>query len=280
MRKILFALVLFLAYSGSALAQESTSVLFVPLIGITSVPSPFALPQGAGSVTYNYAVKNFLPEIPLTDIVVVDDKCSTVVFIEGDDNTNTKLDYDETWRYSCTTKLAITTQSTATVTARINNLTATHTAYATVVVGSNNPPPLVSIVNITKVAEGGDITFTYKVNNPGEVPLNSVTVTDNKCKKISSRLGDTNGNNLLDIHEVWVYTCSTHLIETTVNTATVTAFANGLKAVGEATITVVLDSPGFPETGFNLEPKTSIWLGLLGVLLSLIVIYILIKKKR
>lgn len=289
-KKIVFLLITVMATgygTESAFSQTSSSVLYVPLIGITSVPEPLALPEGAGNVTYHYAVKNFLAEVALTQVSVVDDKCSPVVFAEGDDDGDYKLDYSETWRYTCATELAKTTQSTATATGTLNNITATHKVYATVVVGSDNPPPLVSVVNITKVAyplslpaEGGDIAFTYKVNNPGVVPLSNVTVIDDKCSAISSKLGDTNVNNLLDINEVWIYTCSAHLTQTTTNTVHVTAFANGLQAVGDATITVEVDSPAFPDVGENVSLRTTVWTTLTGVLVALSVLFVFKRHKR
>ncbi len=298
-RFILTLIVILVCGCGAkdTLGQTSSSVLYVPLIGLTSVPEPLALPKGAGIVTYHYAVKNFLREVALTDIQVIDDTCSQVAFVEGDDNHDAKLDYSETWRYTCTTKLFKTTRSTATAKGTAYGITATHRAYATVLVGSNNPPPLVSIVNITKVAyplslprEGGKITFTYKVSNPGVVSLSEVTVADDKCSAMSGKLGDTNGNNLLDIHEVWLYTCTTTLKQTTTNTVTVTAFANGLKAVDNATLTVKVDtplsrtSPSFPNVGGDpdVKPslKTTVWEILSVILAVLIVVFIVIRKTK
>ncbi len=274
-------------------AQTSQSVFYVPLIGITSVPNPFALPKGAGNVTYHYAVKNFLTEVPLTDVSVSDDSCSPVTFVEGDDNSDSKLDYSETWRYACTTKISTTTQSVATAVGTANNMTATHKAYATVVVGSDNVPPLVSIINITKVAsplslpaQGGPITFTYRVNNPGIVPLSGVSVVDDKCIGMSGKLGDTNGNNLLDINEVWVYTCTTILKQTTTNTVVVTAYANGFKAMSSDTITVNVKAPVLPELGSNpstdsgTNPNLKIiaW-AILAVILAALSVFALVTRK-
>jgi len=277
----------------SVLAQESQSVLYIPLIGITAVPEPLTLPKGEGNVTFNYAVKNFLQELPLTEIQVTDDSCSPVKFVTGDDNGNSQLDYGETWRYRCTVKLTKTIQSTATATGTANNITATHHAYSTVVVGSANPAPLVSIINVTKVAyplslpaEGGDITFTYKVTNPGIIPLSDVTVTDNKCTSISGKLGDTNGNNLLDTNEVWIYTCKTHLTQTTTNRATVKAFANGLEAVNDVSITVKValpagqPKPSLPNTGSETNLKMRSWLIMAGVLAVLVVLSLLTRKRK
>lgn len=274
-------------------AAVSPSGLYIPIIGITSVPSPLALPKGPGKVIYNYAVKNFIEEYPLTDIEVTDDRCDAVKYIQGDDNNDSKLDYSETWRYSCDTILSNTTESTATAKGTVNNITAVHRAYATVVVGSKSIPPLVSIINITKVAyplslpkEGGDITFTYRVNNPGEVALQDVVVVDDKCSAMSGKLGDTNGNNQLDVNEVWIYTCKTNLKETTTNTVKVTSTANGLKAVGYATITVMVaestnstaDVPSFPETGENANIKIIIWMTLAGLLAALTIFFVVKKS--
>ncbi len=295
----LFALILGLTIVafGSGIktvaAQDSPSVLYVPLIGLTSVPDPLALPDGAGDVTYHYAVKNFLSEAALTNVQVVDDNCASVKFIEGDDNNDSELDYDETWRYTCTTKVSVTTQSTATATGTANNLTATHKAYVTVIVGLSDPAPLVSIVNITKVAyplslpaEGGDITFIYKVNNPGVVSLSDVTVVDDRCGAMSGKLGDRNGNGLLDTNEVWIYTCTMTLRETTTNTATVTAFANGLMATNNFSLTVKVDTLvdqaliKLPDTGKDALLKIMVWEILLGILVTLLTISIVLNRKN
>ncbi len=292
---ILFAVGVFGFGAQAAFAQTQTSqsVLYVPLIGITLVPHPLTLPAAGGEVTYNYAVKNFLPGVPLTDVGIVDDNCSPVTFVTGDDNGNKELDYSETWRYTCSMKISTTTESSATVTGTANNITAQHSAYSTVVVGSKEPAPLVSIVNITKVAYplslpvgGGSITYTYKVNNPGVVSLSNVTVVDNKCPAMSGELGDTNGNGLLDPSEVWIYTCTTNLTQTTTNIVTVTAFANGLKASDNVSLTVKVDipeassTPTFPDTGTNPSPQIIVWEILGGILAILIVFFFLFRKNK
>ena len=298
---VLLAFLLISAFCVGAknvLAEDSASVLYVPLIGITSVPNPLALPNGAGNVTYNYAVKNFLKEVALTDIQVTDDKCDPVRFVTGDDNGNSKLDYSETWRYSCTTKLSMTTQNTATATGVANNVTATHKAYSTVNVGSSSPPPLVSIVNTTKVvyplslpSGGGSITYVYKVNNPGIVPLSDVTVTDDKCNAMSGKLGDTNGNQLLDVNEVWIYTCTMALKQTTTDMATVTAFADGLKATDSTAFTVKVNTPAVktpplfdvsisPLMGANNNFKIIVWGALSSLLTVLVIVFFLTRKRK
>lgn len=284
-------------FARNIIAQTSEGVLYIPLIGITAVPEPSALPDEGGDVTYKYAVKNFVKEVPLTDIQVVDDKCLSVKFLGGDDNGDFRLDYDEIWRYSCTAKLSTTTQSVSTVTGIANNINATHNAHVTVVVGSGDPPPLVSIINITKVAYpvnlftgGGNITFTYRVSNPGVVPLSDVVVNDDKCRTMSGKLGDTNSNDLLDAEEAWVYSCTMRINQTTTNTASVSAYANGFKTVGYATITVPVKDPipgfqtqalpNFPDTGAPLNIKIIVWAVMEAVFVILVIVYIFGKKGK
>jgi hypothetical protein len=303
----LFALILFLSAAfvfgyevPNVFAQASASTLFVPLIGITSVPNPSSLPSGPGNVKYNYAVKNFLREVPLTNVQVSDDKCAPVKFVQGDDNHDSKLDFSETWRYSCTTRLESTTDSIATAIGTANSISASHSANTTVIVGSSIPAPLVSIVNVTKIpsplvlpAGGGAITYTYKVNNPGVVPLGNVIVSDNGCAPISGKLGDTNGNDLLDTNEVWIYSCSTTIAQSMTNTATVNATANGLRATDSSVLNVLVDipapaaSPNIFDVGIspvvgtaNINSKIIIWGILSGILAALILFFVLFRKQK
>jgi hypothetical protein len=168
--------------------------------------------------------------------------------------------------------------------------------------------PEVNIIDITHVIYplplpngGGPITFTYKVTNPGEVSLSDVTVVDDACSDMSGELGDTNGNHLLDPGEEWIYTCAAMVVKTTTHTATVTAYANGLKAVDAETATVdvpalgATPSPTFPNDGPNPNTPTLpnngtnpnslnitvlIWEILGGILVVLIIIYFVITRKK
>lgn len=75
-----------------------------------------------------------------------------------------------------------------------------------------------------EILAGETVTYTYSIANPGNFPLSNVTVNDNECSPVTGPTGDTNGNNLLDTTETWVYTCSKALTETTTNTATASAY--------------------------------------------------------
>ena len=230
----------------------------VPLIGITKIPTPLALPAGAGSVTYNYTVWNVGGVQSLTNVSVKDDKCATVAYLSGDVNKNGKLDVGENWQYSCTSTLSRTTTNTAVVTGYSDdgfNQVAIGTAVSTVVVGASITPPLLTIVKVPSQLTpfpygGGEVTYTYTVSNPGIVPVSDVRLTDDKCGTISGRSGDLNNNNLLDTNEKWIYTCRVNVPVSTRNIATVRGVSNGITALGYAFATVLVAAPGLPNTGY------------------------------
>jgi len=162
-----------------------------------------------------------------------------------------------------------------------------------------NNTPKVNIVDITSViyplplpSGGGPITFTYKVTNPGDVPLSDVAVIDNACNDMSGELGDMNGNHLLDPGEEWIYACALTIAKTTVHTVTVTAYANGLKATAAETVTVDVSaalstsSPNVPTLPNNgTDPNTFnatflIWEILGGIFLVLFVVYTFFVQKK
>ena len=90
-------------------------------------------------------------------------------------------------------------------------------------------------------AGGGSVTYTYTVTNTGNVPLNNVTVADDKCSPAAYVSGDTNSNETLDLTETWTFSCTTSLTATTTNTAIATGHYGETGSVtdqDQATVTV------------------------------------------
>lgn len=246
--------------------SSSTSVLPLPLINITKIPTPLALPAGPGSVTYDYTVIN-AGTVAMSNIKVTDNKCSDVSYVSGDTNGDSKLDTSETWKYHCTTTISQTTTDTATATGEGNGSTATDTANATVVVGASKAAPLVHILKKPNLfvlpSAGGTITYTYTVTNPGTEPLSDVSVTDNKCTGLPGRVvghpGDINKNDLLESNETWTFTCVSKLTKSTTNIGTAEGHANGLTAIDFSPATVVVSGPGLPGMGFPPKDNSNPW---------------------
>jgi peptidoglycan hydrolase-like protein with peptidoglycan-binding domain len=85
---------------------------------------------------------------------------------------------------------------------------------------------------------------------------------------------------------VWIYTCTTVLSQTTTNTVTVTAYANGLKAIAQDTITVNVallnasSSPALSTTGAGPNIKIIIWEIMSGILVLLIAVFIVTRRRK
>src|SRR3989339_569489 len=265
-----------------------------PLIDVVKVPSPLALPGGPGLVTYTYTLRN-VGTVSVNNIKLLDDSCSSLYLISGDVNGNSKLEKTEIWKYRCSVKLTKTHTNIVVATGWANGISATDIANATVVVGLSVVPPLIHVTKIPSplalLAEGGYVTYTETITNPGKVTLNNVRLTDDKCKPVKYISGDLNNNNKLETSETWVYTCKSNLTKTTTNTAVATGEANGLVARDFAIATVVVDPigvtvlssaivvPKLPNTGSDPLENTLIWsVTLVGILSSLTAVYIFLKK--
>src|SRR4029077_18785440 len=90
-----------------------------------------------------------------------------------------------------------------------------------------------------QVAGGSRVTFTFVVNNTGNILLANVVVTDDKLGPITRFTGDTNNNGLLDLTETWTYT------------ATATALAGQQTNVGTVTGQDANNPPGTTVTDDN-----------------------------
>jgi len=253
------------APAAPASGGSSSGGQVIPLIGLLKIPTPLALPAGAGPVTYDYTVWNLGGLAALSNVTITDDKCTPSGLLSGDTNGNGQLDSGENWKYRCTTTLSRTTTNTAVATGQAFGQTAVATALATVIVGPGLPnagllPPIINVVKVPSrlvpfPIGGGSVNYSYTVTNPGVVAMSDVSVTDDKCFLVIRRSGDGNGNNLLDPGEAWLYTCQANINVSTMNIATARGTANGFTALGYSIATVLVGTPvtpGFPNTG--LEP--------------------------
>jgi hypothetical protein len=55
---------------------------------------------------------------------------------------------------------------------------------------------------------GHNITYTYIVDNTGDVPLSEVSVSDDQCGCATYVSGDDNENGKLDVDETWIFNCT------------------------------------------------------------------------
>ncbi len=104
-------------------------------------------------------------------------------------------------------------------------------------------------IQITKTASPtaltsgpGSVTYSYRVTNPGQLPLRDVVVTDDKLTPVTYVSGDANSDELLQPGETWVYTGTMRLTATTTNIATVTASNGEATATDSASVRVAVST--------------------------------------
>ena len=164
-------------------------------------------------VTYGYDV-TLEPGTtePLSAVSVSDDKCSPVVGpVSGDDGDNV-LEPGEVWAYNCSTTLAVTTTNVVTAEGS-DRIDITRSDTDTLTVTVINPAiQVVKSASTNDIVPGTPVTYTFDVTNPGDDPLTSITIVDNRCAPLSPLpplpgAGD-DGDGVLQPGETWTYICS------------------------------------------------------------------------
>jgi len=237
----------------SASASATSKVIVedgvpAPAIDITKIANPSSLPAGGGEVVYTYGISN-VGNVPLSDISLSDDKCLSVAYVGGDQNLDQKLDLDETWIYSCSMKLEVSTTNTASLSAKFDDAAVTKNVSATVLVAEVTATPAIhlskSVDNTNLPYGGGKVKYTYSVTNPGNVALSDITLSDNKCPITVFVSGDANNDNKLDIGETWTYSCEMNITQSTENTAIASGkgIDQTVTSEAKATVSVVANRP-------------------------------------
>jgi hypothetical protein len=95
-------------------------------------------------------------------------------------------------------------------------------------IDSFRPTPAIEVDKTADIKAGlapQNVTYSFRVYNRTvpSYPLENVTLTDNQCPGVVKGVpfGDTDGDNKLDVNEVWLYTCTMpHGVGVFTNTAT------------------------------------------------------------
>ena len=103
-------------------------------------------------------------------------------------------------------------------------------------------------------APGGPVTYTFVVTNTGNVPLTTVSVSDDKCSPVTYVSGDTNGDSKLDLTESWTYTCTEQITEDTTNIGVATGHDGETTVTDDDTVTVaIVGQQSTPVPAIHLE---------------------------
>lgn len=246
-------------------SDNDTAIVTVsaPGIQIAKTPATQQVNPG-GTAAFTLTVTNS-GDTDLDSVVVTDPECDAAPTLDsGDTGSDGVLpgDGSETWVYSCSTA---NVQAGFTNTA---NVTATPVGGGDSVNDSDTSEvtlssPAVMIVKSPDqvVLPGGTAEFTLTVTNPGDVDLDSVSVTDPLCDASPQfQTGDSGADGVLSTTETWTYTCSTADVQDDfTNTANVTATpVGGGDSVNDSdTADVTVGEPAAPDVPI---PTLSQWL--------------------
>jgi uncharacterized repeat protein (TIGR01451 family) len=204
-------------------------------------------------VTYMYTVTN-PGDAPLQITGPSDDKCSSVIYVGGDDGHAGWLDPTETWTYQCSMAVSVDITNTVGV-AGVCSLGGTVNDQDTAFVDVISPQIALSkLADPSTVSIGDPITYTYRVTNPGDDPLSSIDLQDPECSLITGPTGDDNFNGKLDLVETWVYTCQTTFSAPEEAIVTGTDSAGGTVSDTAAASTEVVYPIYLPVIARNLPP--------------------------
>ena len=188
------------------------------------------------SITYEFEVTNE-GDVPLSNVVLTDNTCSPLTGPVGDTGSDGVLGLTETWTYECVGgTLSTTTDNQARVTGvyddGVLSFTVSDTDLATVTVLA---PQLIltKTPSADYVTVGNDVTYTYRIANTGGTDIVSFTPADDKCAPLV-RASDVVGNddNLLEIGEIWSYTCTSTISTDTTNEFSLTDVEDSLGYTG------------------------------------------------
>ena len=195
----------------------TTPVTAAPSFTVEKATS--STPSNAGdTLTYTFDVNN-TGNVSLTPVTVTDAKCAAVPTLISESLTaDTILEVGELQVYSCTS--IPVTQTEIDAGAVFNSVSVTGTPP------SGPPPPPVEDNLTTPVTAapsftvekatsstpsnaGDTLTYTFDVNNTGNVSLTPVTVTDAKCAAVPTLISESlTADTILEVGELQVYSCT------------------------------------------------------------------------
>jgi LPXTG-site transpeptidase (sortase) family protein len=192
-------------------------------------------------VSYSFTVEN-TGNVTLNSISLVDAKCNSgPTYQSGDTSNGGLLDVTETWTFTCTHTL-----TQADIDDTTHQITNTATVTSKVPDGGTGPTdtdtktvPLTAApgINLVKsedhstfsnpVMAGDNVSYSFTVENTGNITLNSISLEDAKCDTGPTyQSGDTANTGLLDVTETWIFTCTHTLTLADINFGSITNTAD------------------------------------------------------
>ncbi len=214
------------------------------------------------TITYNFTVTN-QGEDTITDVVLTDDMLGgEVTLASGDDNGDNILDVDEIWLYAASYTItqadidagvvsnqALVTGTSSTDGSTLEDLSDDDTVFEDDI--TDTILPLEAGIAVIKTGifndENSDgyanigetITYNFTVTNQGEDTITDVVLTDAMLGgEVSLASGDDNGDNILDVDEIWLYAANYTITQADIDAGVVSnqAFVTGTSSTDGSTL--------------------------------------------
>ena len=178
-----------------------------------------------GSVIYTYNVTNNGTVGSTIDTITVSDAgCPTVTLQSKNGDTSTVLGSGKTWTYTCTLAHLYAETSTAVTATGFDNVGDAQSDDDVLTVKVSNPSLVVTASPATKsVYSGNNVSYTYTVQNTGNVSMSNVGVTAANCPSVRYKSGDPNGDLQIEAGDTWTFICTTNAITVSQTNQSVTA---------------------------------------------------------
>ncbi|PWQ98013.1 DUF7507 domain-containing protein [Leucothrix arctica] len=221
-------------------------------------------------VLYSFALTN-TGNVTISAITFADAQCDALPTApnSGDANTNSILETDEVWVYSCTH-----TATQAEIDA--GSVDNTASASGTPAGGTLPAAPASNSIPVTPTpswtldktssstpTQAGDVAvYSFNLENTGNVSITGVALADAQCDvaPTTPNSGDLNANVVLDTDEAWVYSCNHTVTQVEVDAGSVdnTASASGTPAGGTLPVAPATNSiPVTPTPSWTLDKTSS-----------------------
>ncbi len=221
------------------------TVNYLPELNLTkSISSGSPYTAVGDVVSYNYFVEN-TGDASISNIVVTDDKIASVscpvTTLNPGQSTTCTASYDIL--QADIDNGSVINNASVIGTPAGGTLTPA-TSSATAVLLTQPSLTVVKDVDIANISAPTTLNYTIEVNNTGNVALSNVTLVDTLPNgtpgTLSAVTGDTDGDNQLDVGEVWQYTISYTVTQAEIDDGT--ARVNSVSVTSTETPTAVVDT--------------------------------------
>ena len=196
--------------------DTTTTVRHSPVLIVEKTGDPAAVAVG-DTVTYTITVQHDVSSdgSPIDVTSVIDSLGVVLSGPSGDSNVNSLLDANEVWTYIGLRVAQVSDPHELTNTVCVDGVDLdgdpVEDCDSTITLVSHPDIEVTKTADVAFAGIGDTITYTYLVGNTGDVDLYSISLIDDVLGTISGPASGDNGNDVLEIHEIWTYE-STHLV--------------------------------------------------------------------